>query len=150
MNLWQKPAMDWLRALGAWLLANFVVAALAFLDRLTFRRIVIFAGILIIAFAAAQIFSFDLAIMFAGDSMAYFEVASAIYFIAARGHAKQALHTAVRVVRQAIQNLSNITSRFGTRQRRNANALRCKGGADSPKRSEDEPAAWLGGLFAIA
>jgi hypothetical protein len=150
MNLLQKLTIDWLRALGSWLWANFVVAIMAFLDRLTFRRIVFYVGILIIAMAATQLLSIDLAIIFAGDAMFYFEIASAVYLVAARGHVRQALQIAARVIRQAVQNLPNTFSRFGSRQRRNDNALDRKKGTDNPKCSDDEPAAWIGGIYAIA
>ena len=150
MNLWQKLTIDWPCVLGDWLWNNFILAIVGFLNRLTIRRIVIFVGVLLIAAAAAQLLTADLAIVFAGDAMFYFEIATAVYLVAARGHALRGLQIASRVIRQALQNLTNMFSRFGGRQRRNANAVRRKVGTDSPKRSDDEPAAWIGDIYAIA
>jgi hypothetical protein len=150
MKSWQKLTIQWLCALGSWFSANFVAAIVVFLERLTIRRIVIFVGILIIAFAAVQLLTIDVAVMFAGDAMFYFEIASAVYLVAVRGHVRHALQIVARLVRQAVQNLPNVFSRLGIRQRRNTNALDRKRDVDGPKRSDDEPAAWIGGMCAIA
>jgi len=140
--------IDWLCALGDWLWANLVVALAAFLNRLTFRRIVLFAGLLVLAIGFAQLFTADIAIMFAGDMMLYFDIASAVMFIVARNHLRQILPVVADAIRKNLQNLSNVLRRLGSRQRRNANATRRKLGTGGSKQSDDEPAAWGGYAFA--
>jgi hypothetical protein len=149
MNLWQKLTIDWPCSVGDWLWQNVILAIKTFLDQLTFRRIIIFVGILIIAMAAAQLLTADVAFVFAGDAMFYFEIATAVYLVAARGHARHAVHLLGRAIRQAIQNFANMMWRPGTRQRRNANSIKRNPGATSPKQSDDEPGVW-GGYFAFA
>lgn len=149
MNLWQKLTIDWPCSVGEWLWQNVILAIKAFLDKLTFRRIIIFVGILIIAMAAAQLLTADVAFVFAGDAMFYFEIATAVYLVAARGHARHAVRVLARAFRRAIQNLANITRRPGTRHCRNANSIKRNPGATSPKQSDDEPGV-MGRYFAFA
>jgi hypothetical protein len=140
--------VDWLGALGDWLWANLVVALAALLDRLTFRRIVLFAGLIVLATAFAYVFTADVAIIFAGDMMLYFDIASAVMLIVARERLQHLLPVVADSIRKILRNLSNAPRRLGSRQRRNANATRRKGDAGGSERSDDEPAAWDGYAFA--
>ena len=144
MNLWWKLTVDWPCALGDWLWAHLVVPLLASLERLTFKRVIYLAALTLAVMAFAQIVSIDLAFMWAGDMALYFEIASAVMFFVIRGRALQTVHMMGQKIRSATQGAAGFIRRFGgmVRQRRNANALRRKGGPDSPKRSDDEPAAW--------
>jgi hypothetical protein len=127
-----------------------VVALAAFLNRLTFRRIVLFAGLVVLAIGFAQFFTADIAIIFAGDMMLYFDIAAAVMFIVAREHLRQILPVAADSMRKTLQNALNVLRRFGSRQHRNANATRRKLGTDGSKSSDDEPAAWGGAGYAFA
>ncbi|HEY1589804.1 MAG TPA: hypothetical protein VGG00_08720, partial [Rhodanobacter sp.] len=51
MDLWRKLTIDWPCVLGDWLWLNLVVAVAVFLGQLTFRRVVLFAGLLILTIA---------------------------------------------------------------------------------------------------
>ena len=142
--------IDWLGALGDWLWANLVLALAAFLDRLTFRRVILFAGLVVLAIAFAQVFSADLAIIFAGDMMLYFDVATAVMLIVARERLQHMLPVVAGSMRKILQNLSNVPRRLRSRQRRIAHATRRKGGTDGSRQSDDEPAAWDGSGYAFA
>jgi hypothetical protein len=150
MNLWQKMIIDWLCALGDWLWANLVVALATFLRRLTFRRIVLFAGLAVLTIAFAQVFTADIAIIFAGDMMLYFDIASMVMFIVARQRLRQILPVVADAIQKIFQNGLNVLRRLGSRQHRNANATKRKLGADGSKQSDDEPAAWSGAEYAFA
>jgi len=134
--------IEWLAALSDRLWTNLVAAVAAFLDRLTFRRIVLFVGLMVLAAAFAQVFTADLAIIFAGDMMLYLEVASAVMLIAARAHFRQILPIVAEAIRKSLRKPSNALRRLGNRQRRNANATKHKGARDGTRQSDDEPAAW--------
>ena len=142
--------IDWLGALGDWLWANLVVALAAFLDRLTFRRVILFTGLVVLAFAFAWVFTADVAIIFAGDMMLYFDIASAVMLIVARERLQHMLPVVADSIRKFPRNLSNVWRRLGSRQRRNANETRRKGSTDGSKQSDNEPAAWGGSGYAFA
>lgn len=150
MNLWQKLTIDWPCALGDWLWANFVVALAAFLDRLTFKRVVLFVVLLFAIYAFLQIASIDLAFVWGMDATVYFDVATAVMLIAARARARQMLLVADRRIRKVAQIVFTAIGRHRTamRQCRNANAILRKRGPRIPKHSDDEPAAWIGGMYA--
>ena len=150
MSLWQKMIIDLLGALGDWRWANLGVALAAFLDRLTFRRIVLFAGLVVLAIAFAQVFTADVAIIFAGDMMLYFDIAAAVMLIVAREQLRHMLPVVADSMRKTLRNLSNALRRLRSRQRRNANATRRKGGTDGSKQSDGEPAAWDDSGYAFA
>jgi hypothetical protein len=148
MNVWQKKIMDRLCALGDFLRTHLVAAIAGFLDRLTFRRIMFIAGLVVLAIGFAQIFTLDTAILFAGNMMVYFDLAALVALIVARQHLQQIVPFAAAAIRRIALNLLNILRRAGSRQRRNANALRRKEGADGLKQSDDEPAGWGTAVFA--
>jgi hypothetical protein len=150
MNLWQKLTIDWPCAFGDWLWAIFVVALAAFLDRLTFKRVVLLVVLALATYAFLQIASIDLAFVWGMDVMFYFDIATAVMLIAARARARQMLLVADRRIREAAQIVSTAIGQYrtGMRQRRNAIAMRRKRGVSIPKRSDDEPAAWIGGMYA--
>jgi len=144
--------VEWPCTLHRWFWAYLAVPVLVQLERLTFRRTIYLAVLTLLIVAFAQGFSIDLAFLWAGDTAFYFEVASAVMFFAVRGHAGQM----ARVVEQKTQKAAwRMNARFkrylGTvRQCRNANAMRRKNRASRPKCSDDEPAGWIGGLYARA
>jgi len=150
MNLWQKLTIDWPCALGDWLWATFVVALAAFLDRLTFKRVVLYAILALAIIAFLQIVSIDLAFVWGMDATFYFDVATTVMLIAARARARQMLLVAGRRIREVAQIVSMAVRqcRTGMRQRRNANAMSRKRRSRIPRRSDDEPAAWIGGIYA--
>ena len=150
MSLWHKVVIEQLGALGDRLWANLVATLVAFLDRLTLRRVVLFAGLVVFAMAFASVFTADVAIIFAGDMMLYFDIATAVMLIVARRHLQHALPVVADAIRKFLRNLSNVPRRHRSRQRRKAIATRHKGGTEGPKQPDDEPAAWDGFGYAFA
>ena len=145
---WWKLTVDWPCALGDWLWAYLAAPLLASLERLTFKRVIYLAALTLTVMALAQFVTIDLAFLWAGDTLLYFEIASAVMLYAARGHARQILRVAGHRIRAKAQDALTVLRRWGrtVRQRRNANALSRKKSGKHPKRSDDEPAAWIGGL----
>ncbi len=150
MNLWQKLTIDWPCALGDWLWATFVVALAAFLDRLTFKRVVLLVVLALAIYAFLQIVTIDLAFVWGMDATFYFDVATTVMLIAAKARARQTLLVADRRIRKVAQIVLTAIGQHRTRmrQRRNAIAMLRKRGSRIPKRSDDEPAAWIGGMYA--
>lgn len=152
MNLWQKLTIDWPCALGDWLWVALVVAPAAFLDRLSFKRVVLLAVLLLAVITFAQIVTIDVAFIWAGDMTVYFDIASAVILIAARGHARQVFRTIERQVREAARVTSDIARQYRIRgrQRRNAAATERNSASEKPAQSDDDAGAWRGGLYALA
>jgi hypothetical protein len=69
-------------------------------DRISFRKIVILAGVLLLAAAFSQVMSLDLAFMFAGDTMAYYELFAAVGMIVFRGHVRLVLEVSRHRIRE--------------------------------------------------
>jgi hypothetical protein len=72
-----------------------------FRERISFRKIVILAGILLLTAAFSQVFSLDMAFMFAGDTMAYYELFAAVGMIAFRGHVRLVLEVSKHRIQQS-------------------------------------------------
>jgi hypothetical protein len=149
MSSRQKMIIDWLGAVGDWFRTNLVAATTMFFDRLTFRRVVLFVGLMVLAAAFAQVFTADVAIVFAGDMMLYFEVATAVMLIVARERLQMMLPVVAAAIRKVLQNPSDVLRRLKSRQRRNANATK-RQEADRTKQADDEPAAWEGAGYVFA
>jgi hypothetical protein len=115
-------------------------------ERVTFKRIILTAGLLVLIFGFAQVFTIDVAFGFAIDAMVYFDVASAVLLVVVQRHVRHAAQVTVRVVRQTAQKVPIMLLRFWARQRRNFSAMR----RNIPKQSDDDPGAWNGGLYAPA
>jgi hypothetical protein len=149
--LW-KLTVDYPCAAHRWLWAYLAVPLLAQLERLTFRRIVYLAALTLLIIGLAQMgFGVsELTFVWAGDTAFYFELASAVMFLAVRGHAWQMLRIMGQKMRVAAGRAAAILKRYGARQTRNANAMRRKNGTLRPGDSGDEPAAWIGGLYTLA
>lgn len=105
-------------------------------DRISFRKIIILAGILLLAAAFSQVFSLDMAFMFAGDTMAYFEVFAAIGMIAFRGHARLVLEVSRHRIREGWRNAA---MRFRRGRVRETLTRACR--ALLPPRADDEDGA---------
>src|SRR5271170_2718498 len=117
MNLWDKLTGEWLCMLGDWLWANVVVASAAFLDQLTFRRVIFTAGLLVLTIGFAQAFAADLAFIFAADAMTYFEIATAVMLVAAIGRARVMLRFAGQHARRMALKVSSILTLHRQRMR---------------------------------
>ena len=74
-------------------------------EGITFRKIVLLIGIILLAAMMAQMFSLDLAFLFAGDLMAYFELFAIVTMIAVRGHVRLSLRIAIDWLKRATVHL---------------------------------------------
>ncbi|MDB5733888.1 MAG: hypothetical protein JWN16_525 [Alphaproteobacteria bacterium] len=106
-------------------------------DRISFRRIIILAGILLLTAAFAQAFSLDVAFMFAGDAMVYFELFAFVSMVVLRGHIRLVLEVSRQRLRQ-VRRRGAIKFRRGFRRQRLTRALR----AFLPPKSDEEGIAF--------
>jgi hypothetical protein len=151
-DLWWKLTVDWPCALHRWCWAYLAMPLLAQLERMTFKRVIYLAALTLVIIALVQVVTVDVAFMWAGDTVFYFEVASAVMFFAFRVHARQMVRVIGHKMRATARRLTAGLKRYSrtVRQWRNANAMRRRNGASHPKRSDDEPTGWTGGLHAHA
>jgi hypothetical protein len=102
---WQKWTIDKPAALGDWLWIVFVVQFAAFLDQLTFRRVLEIFAITLLALFFVQTFPIDLAFLFAGDILMYLEIVALASLVAASVRVKALLH----YLAQSSKNRWNVT-----------------------------------------
>ena len=150
MKSFWKRTDERLLAASNWLWDMLGIDPIPFIERMTFKRIVLTAGFLVLAIGFAQILTADVEIGLATDTMLYFDVASAVFFSMAQQRVRHGAQAAVRAIRQTVQDAPVMLLRFCSRQRRNLSALRRKSGAAIPKQTDDERGAWDGALFAPA
>lgn len=154
MNLWQKLTIDWPCAVGDWLWLYVVLGTKAFLDGLTpaiVARAALQLFVLIVLLSFFQfIMAFDLTFLFYIDVATYPEIAAALFAVVAAGFAGRTSAAAAHAVKPVFIRCANAWSRFASRQRRNAIALRRRAGMNGEKSSDDEPAAWIGDVCAFA
>jgi hypothetical protein len=87
------------------------------LAHINFRKIILFAGILLATTAFTQFFTVDVAFMFAGDVMVYCELFAIVSMITLRGHARPLLDAARHKLRQARRRVVIPLHRGFSRQR---------------------------------
>ena len=110
----------------------------AVLEKITWRKAVFVAALLIAAIAFAQIVSVDFAFFLAGDIAFYCEIAAAVMFVVVQGHIRQSVQTARRRLNHAARRARAWRRRgLSARRRRDAkpHAARDKGA--------DEDGGWL-------
>jgi hypothetical protein len=105
-KFWQKWSYEIPLAIGDALWEVLVVQFAAFLDRLTFRKVVEFVAIAILVMAFIQTLPIDLAILFAGDTLMYLEFLVAIRLAAGVMHVRAMLHQAMRLARLVLRALN--------------------------------------------
>ena len=114
-RLWRAIEHDIPWAVSAFVFAQVIAPARAFLKELTLRRLVYVAAFLLVAWAGAEFLPPDLAVMFAGDTALYIEIATFAYLAVVRGQ----LHRAVRPVLHTLRaGLRHIAMRVTARARR--------------------------------
>src|SRR5258705_6393014 len=119
MNLWRKLTLDWPCALGNWLWLILVVKPAALIDRLTFRRILQLAGVILFFMFFQLLVSAHLGFLFGMDVSALLDFIGVVLLVNIGGRARQALLVTAQTVRRAFSNRLNFLYRLGTRQRRN-------------------------------
>jgi hypothetical protein len=139
--LWWKLSVDWPCAAHRWL---WIHLAKPLLEQLSFRRMIFLAAVTLLVIGAAQIgfAPSEFTFLWAGDTAFYFEIASAVMFLAVRGHVGQM----VRIIGHRLRLAAGRMKRFGGMGRQSRR--RRKNGASRPKLSGDEPAT--GGVYACA
>ena len=116
----------------------------AFLDRMTFRKVLIIVALLAITLALLKMGMPD-ASLFAIDATTY-DIGIAILLSAARGHARVLLQTVIRLARNAIHAGRKAIGRAGNRVRARRPRLPPRGMAESD--DEDGADAWPAPAFA--
>jgi hypothetical protein len=119
MKSFNKRANDWLLAVSDWLWAMLGIVPKDLFELVTFKRIILAAGLLVLVVGFAQVFTVDVAIGFAADTLVYFDIASAVILVVALRRVRPVTQAAARIVRAA-QKVPVILLRFWARQRRNA------------------------------
>jgi hypothetical protein len=87
-------------------------------EKITWRKVVFVAALLVAAIAIAQAFSLDLAFLMAGDIAFYCEIAAAVMFVAARGYVRQSVHTAKLALSHAMRRARIWCRRYTSARRR--------------------------------
>jgi hypothetical protein len=143
--LWQKFLIEWPVQIWRLLWTNRGAPLSALLEKITWRRVVFVAALLVAAAAFAQIVSLDMAFFVAGDIAFYCEIAATIMFVVVRGHIRQSVHTAKLTLTHATRRV-RIWCRRSMRARRQRHI---KGPTASDKGSDDDD-GWLPELRGFA
>jgi hypothetical protein len=147
MILWQKLLIEW-PVQGLWFLwANRGASLSALTEKITWRKVVFVAVLLIAAITFAQVFTLDLALLFAGDMAVYCELAAAVSLIVARGHIRQS----VQAAKMALTN-TMCRARIWCRRSTSARRRRDINGSTAGDKGADDDGGWLPNFpgFALA
>jgi hypothetical protein len=115
------------------------------LEKITWRKVVFFAALLVAAAALAQIASLDMAFFVAGDIAFYCEIASALMFVVVRGHIRQSVHTAKLALTHTIRR-ARIWWRHSMRARHRRNTKH----PTARDTGTDDDGGWLPELGEVA
>jgi len=140
---WWNITVEWPAAFGDWLWLMLVEMPADFLNRLTFRQIIRFLVLVILAISCAHTLPLDLAFLYAGDALVYFEVFTAVSLLAARGRARAIVYVVRRMIEDALRGLVELITfamRKGASRHPRANSVtRQKRLMGSSGKSDDEP-----------
>ena len=146
-QLWTKWTIDKPAAFGDLLWEVLVVQFAAFLDRLTWRRIVALIPLVILAVAYAHSIPLPPELMLIGDVLAYIDVVSVILVLGLMSRASAALFVVRQAAGQAIDLARSVMAtmrRLDFRHRRARGAGR-RGRLTSRASSEDDDHAVIFG-----
>jgi hypothetical protein len=116
--LWQKLLIERPLQVLRLLWANRGAAHSTLTEKITWRKVVFVAALLVAAIAIAQMFSLDLAFLMAGDIAFYCEIAAAMMFVAVRGHIRQSVHTAKLALTHGMRRARTWRRRYPSARRR--------------------------------
>ena len=105
-NWWWRWTVERPAAFGDWLWLMLVVLPADFLDRLTFRKIIAFLPIVILAIAFAHNIPPPPEILFLGDALAYLDMLTILFLLAAIGRAGAILYFVRQMVGHAARGLA--------------------------------------------
>jgi hypothetical protein len=108
-----------------------------FLKKISWRKVVFVAALLVATAAFAQFVSLDMAFFVAGDVAFYCEIAAAVMFVVVKGHIRQSVHTAKLALTHAMGRAAIWCRRSMSARRRRTK--------DSTARNEgaDDDGGWL-------
>lgn len=138
MILWQKLLIEWPVQVLRFLWANRGASLSTLTERITWRKVVFVAALLIAAITFAQVFTLDLALLFAGDMAIYCELAAAVTFIVARGHIRQSVHAAKLALTHTMRR-----ARIWCRRSTSARRRRDIKGPTAGDKAADDDGGWL-------
>jgi hypothetical protein len=140
--LWQKWTVDKPAAFGDWLWDVFVGQFAAFLDRLTWRRVVAILPVVALIFAYSHNIPVHPGLMLVGDLLAYIDIFAMLMLLGILGR----VATIVFLVKQAVARVAELASsvmmklrRLDVRHRRARGAKSRKRWIGQPKNDDDEP-----------
>ncbi|HTO63393.1 MAG TPA: hypothetical protein VMM15_19290 [Bradyrhizobium sp.] len=152
-QLWKKWTIDKPAAFGDLLWEVFVVQFAAFLDRLTWRRIVALIPLVILAVAYAHSIPLPPELMLVGDVLAYIDVVSVILLLGIMSRASAALFVVRQAAGQAIDLARSILAtmqRLDFRHRRERGAAHGRRLTSRADGEDDDHAVILGAAFSAA
>jgi hypothetical protein len=136
--LWQMLPVEWPLQVWRSLGANGGATLSAMRGKITWRKVVFVAALLVAAIAFAQVFSLDVAFFMAGDVAFYCEIAAAVMLVVVKGHIRHSVQTAKLALAHAMPRARiGYWRSTGARHRRNI-----KGPTASDKGADDE-GGWL-------
>jgi hypothetical protein len=141
-TLWQKWTIDKPAALGDWLWDIFVVQLAAYLDRLTWRKVIALIPIVILILAYDHKIPIPPTLMLIGDLLAYIDIFSMLFLLGVLSRIetisfmiKQATARAARLVSGLLEGVRRLDFRHrregGARNRRRL-ARRARNDEDGP------------------
>jgi hypothetical protein len=128
--LWQKWTIDKPAALGDWLWDVFVVQFVAYLNKLTPRRIIALIPIVILVIAYDHKIPIPPTLMLVGDLLAYIDIFAAIFLIGILTRTT----TILFVARQAMARVARVLGSLQQRMQRLDFRHRRDGGVKNRKR----------------
>src|ERR1700739_5001608 len=145
--LWKKWTVDRPAALGDWLWDIFVVQLAAFLDGLTWRRIIAFVPVVILVLAYYHNIPIPPELMLVGDFLAYIDIFSVLFLLGVLSRAA----TIMFIIKRATAQIARLASGLMTEARRLDFRHRRERGTSGGKRlinrarnEDDEP--FIGGV----
>lgn len=140
--LWQKWTVDKPAALGDWLWDVFVVQVAAFLNRLTWRRIVVFIPLIVLLLAYYHNIPVSPGLMLLGDLLAYIDIFSMLLLLGLLSRAS----TVLFIVKQVTARVGRLASglmtgarRLSFRHRRERDTKGRRRWTGRPRNDDDEP-----------
>ncbi|MBV8923262.1 hypothetical protein [Bradyrhizobium sp.] len=150
-QLWKKWTIDKPAAFGDLLWEVFVVQFAAFLDRLTWRRIVALIPLAILAVAYAHSVPLPPELMLIGDVLAYIDIVSVILLLSIMSRAAAILFVVKQAAEQAIDLARSVLAamqRLDFRHRRARGAKRNNPSIRRADSEDDDHAVVLGVAWA--
>jgi len=150
-QLWKKWTIDRPAAFGDWLWDVFVVQLAAFLDRLTWRRIIAILPFVLLVLAYSHQIPVPPELALVGDFLAYIDVFSVLFLLGVLSR----VTTICYLVKQAASHVLKLAShvqlvlhRLGALHRREGGAQNRPRPGSRARKSDDDPAVIQGFAWA--